>query len=96
MIAPGRVEPLVDALVARLGAAHVKTDDNARAVYGTDALKRGQPADVVVFPGTTQEVADVVRLCAERRIPIVPRGGGTGYTGGSVPTSGGSCSRWSG
>ena len=89
MIAPGRVDPLVDALVARLGAAHVRTDENARTVYGTDALKRGLPADVVVFPGTTQEVADVVRICADRRIPVVPRGGGTGYTGGSVPTRGG-------
>ena len=89
MIAPNLVDALVDALVARLGAAHVKTDENSRTVYGTDALKRGQPADVVVFPGTTEDVADVVHVCAERRIPIVPRGGGTGYTGGSVPTHGG-------
>jgi glycolate oxidase len=80
---------LVDAFVSRLGAAHVKTDAESRALYGTDALKRGSPADIVVFPGTTEEVAAVVRLCAERRIPLVPRGGGTGYTGGSVPTRGG-------
>jgi glycolate oxidase len=80
---------LVDAFVSRLGAAHVKTDAESRALYGTDALKRGSPADIVVFPGTTEEVAAVVRICAERRIPLVPRGGGTGYTGGSVPTRGG-------
>jgi glycolate oxidase len=80
---------LVDALVARVGAAHVRTDPGSRATYGTDALKRGAPADIVVLPGTTAEVAEVVRACAERRIPIVPRGGGTGYTGGSVPTHGG-------
>jgi glycolate oxidase len=80
---------LVDALVAAVGAAHVRGDSDSRATYGTDALKRGAPADIVVFPGTTAEVADVVRACAERRIPIVPRGGGTGYTGGSVPTHGG-------
>src|SRR5262249_32616163 len=46
-------------------------------------------ADVVVLPATTEEVAAVVRLCAEHRMPIVPRGGGTGYTGGAVPTRGG-------
>ena len=80
---------LVDAFVSLLGAAHVKTDADSRALYGTDALKRGAPADIVVFPGTTEEVAGVVRICAERRIPIVPRGAGTGYTGGSVPTRGG-------
>jgi glycolate dehydrogenase FAD-linked subunit len=80
---------LVDAFVSLLGAAHVRTDDDSRVLYGTDALKRGTPADIVVFPGTTEEVAGIVRVCAERRIPIVPRGGGTGYTGGSVPTHGG-------
>ena len=80
---------LVDAFVSLLGAAHVKTDADSRALYGTDALKRGSPADIVVFPGTTEDVAGVVRICAERRIPLVPRGAGTGYTGGSVPTRGG-------
>jgi glycolate oxidase len=80
---------LADALAACVGAGHVRSDADARAAYGTDALKRGTPADLVVFPGTTAEVADIVRVCAERRIPIVPRGGGTGYTGGSVPTHGG-------
>jgi len=80
---------VVDAFVSLLGAAHVRTDADARALYGTDALKRGSPADIVVFPGTTEDVAGVVRICAERRLPIVPRGAGTGYTGGSVPTHGG-------
>jgi glycolate oxidase len=79
----------VDAFVSLLGAAHVRTDADARAIYGTDALKRGTPADLVVFPGSTEDVAGVVRLCADRRLPIVPRGAGTGYTGGSVPTQGG-------
>jgi glycolate oxidase len=80
---------LLAALEGALGPSHVSTDDATRQAYGTDALKRGHPADVVVFPGTTADVAAVVRICAARRIPIVPRGGGTGYTGGSVPTSGG-------
>jgi glycolate oxidase len=80
---------LVDALVAAVGAVHVRTDSDSRTTYGTDALKRGAAADVVVLPSTTAEVAAVVRVCADRKIPIVPRGGGTGYTGGSVPTRGG-------
>jgi glycolate oxidase len=76
-------------LESAIGAEHIRTDDQARVAYGTDALKRGHPADIVVFPGNTAEVSAVVRLCAEHRIPMVPRGGGTGYTGGSVPTRGG-------
>ncbi len=42
-----------------------------------------------MLPGTTEDVAAVVRLCAAHGIPMVPRGGGTGYTGGAVPTRGG-------
>ena len=47
------------------------------------------PADVVVFPANTREVSEVARLCNAERIPIVPRGAGTGYTGGAVPLHGG-------
>jgi glycolate dehydrogenase FAD-linked subunit len=72
-----------------LGTEYVRVDDGSRLAYGTDALKKGQSADAVVLPGTTEEVAAVVRLCVEYRIPIVPRGAGTGYTGGAVPTQGG-------
>jgi glycolate oxidase len=80
---------LVDSLLTLLGAANVRIDDASLLSYGTDALKRGKRAEAVVFPATTSEVAAVVRLCAARRVPIVPRGAGTGYTGGAVPTSGG-------
>jgi glycolate oxidase len=80
---------LTDALESIVGSEHVRLDDESRIEYGTDALKRGHPADIVVLPGSTTEVAAVVRACAAERVPIVPRGAGTGYTGGSVPTSGG-------
>ena len=43
----------------------------------------------MVLPAGTADVAAVVRVCATHRVPIVPRGGGTGYTGGSVPSHGG-------
>jgi len=58
-------------------------------MYGTDGSKRGRPADVVVLPDGSDQVAGVVRLCAQHRIPLVPRGAGTGYTGGAVPVNGG-------
>jgi glycolate oxidase len=79
----------LESLTALVGQAHVKTDNPSRLSYGTDALKRGTAADAVVLPGSTAEVAGIVRLCAARRVPIVPRGAGTGYTGGAVPTRGG-------
>ncbi len=48
----------------------------------------GKP-DAVVLPVTTAEVARVVAWCYERDLPIVPRGGGSGFSGGAVPVTGG-------
>ena len=80
---------LLTQLRSLVGAEHVRTDDDSRQMYGADALNRGVPADAVVLPGSTADVAAVMRLCAEHRIPIVPRGLGSGYTGGAVPLHGG-------
>jgi len=79
----------VAAASAVVGAGFVHQDEAARLRYGTDALKRGHPADLVVVPGTTEEVSAIARLCHEAGVPIVPRGAGTGYTGGAVPVRGG-------
>jgi glycolate oxidase len=76
-------------LTAIVGAANTRTDADALLAYGTDALKRGRAADLVLLPADTAQVAAIVRVCAEHRIPMVPRGAGTGYTGGAVPTQGG-------
>lgn len=48
---------------------------------------RGE-ADAIVLPGTADEVAAVLAWCYERDVPVVPRGGGTGYAGGAVPFGG--------
>ena len=82
-------EVFLDALRGVVGDAHVRTDEEARTTYGVDALKKGHPADVVVWPGSTAEVAGVLRTCSAFRVPVVPRGAGTGYTGGAVPSLGG-------
>ena len=80
---------LLSQLASVVGAPNLKTAEADRVAYGVDALKRGHPADAVVLPASTHEVAQVVRLCAAHLVPIVPRGGGTGYTGGAVPLAGG-------
>ena len=48
---------------------------------------RGEPA-AVALPGSSEEVAAIVAWCYEHGQPIVPRGGGSGFSGGAVPTSG--------
>ena len=80
---------VIDRLRAIVGDGHVRTDTHTLEAYGTDALKKGHPADVVVWPADAIEIAEIARLCNETKTPMVPRGAGTGYTGGAVPTSGG-------
>ena len=72
-----------------VGADHVRTDRTSLQVYGTDGTKRGHPADVVVWPDGSEQIAGIVRLCMRHGVPLVPRGAGTGYTGGAVPLQGG-------
>jgi glycolate oxidase subunit GlcD len=74
-----------------VGAEHVLRAP-AQSPYNTDASRRrglqGR-ADAVTLPGSAQEVAEVVRWCYAHDVAIVARGGGTGLTGGAVPTDGG-------
>jgi glycolate oxidase len=80
---------IVAAVEAIVGAANVRRDTASLWAYGTDGTKRGAPADLVALPGRAAEVSRIARLCHEHRIPLVPRGAGTGYSGGAVPTMGG-------
>ena len=62
-------------------AAYLVDETETRGVKGR--------ADAVVVPGTADEVAEVVRWCYDRGVPIIPRGGGTGFAAGAVPLDGG-------
>ncbi len=78
---------LIKRLAEIVGANNVLTAENDTAPYTTDWRKQFRgPAECVVRPATTAEVSLVVRLCAEAGVAIVPQGGNTGLSGGSVPT----------
>ena len=85
----GDTATLFSELSRIVGADFLRSDDDSRAAYGVDALGQGVPPDAVVIPGNTEEISAIARLCNERRVPLVVRGTGTGYTGGAVPTAGG-------
>jgi len=53
--------------------------------YGVDNSRRSGQAAAVVFPESTEQVARVVRLCHEHRLPLIPRGRGTGTAAAVVP-----------
>src|SRR5215207_7375585 len=79
----------LDTLSARLGSQHVIHDPAAMESYLVEERKlyRGT-ALAVIRPGSTEEVALVVRECAKAGIAIVPQGGNTGLVGGGVPHKG--------
>jgi FAD/FMN-containing dehydrogenase/Fe-S oxidoreductase len=65
---------------------NVQFDGLARVAHVTDATDwRVEVPFVVVAPDTEEEVAAVVRDCIALGLTIIPRGGGTGYTGGAIP-----------
>jgi glycolate oxidase len=73
-----------------LGAEHVLTAPEQLRVYECDGLTghRAIP-ELVVLPGSTEEVQAVVRACAREGVPFVARGAGTGLSGGATPFAGG-------
>ncbi len=84
---------LLDTLRGAVGAAHVLTHDDPGAdlsAWENDWRKRARGrALAVVRPGSTAEVAAVVRACAAAGVSIVPQGGNTGLVVGSVPDDSG-------
>lgn len=77
---------LAPAFTAITGAENVLTQPEDVIPYGFDGTAALQETPgLVVFPRTTEQVAECVRLAAAHQLPVVTRGSGTGLSGGSVP-----------
>lgn len=75
----------IDALRARLPAPAFR---EATPGYFEEPRGRWQGQGVILAPGSTEEVAEIVRACAAARVPVVPYGGGTGLVGGQIAPEG--------
>ena len=77
---------ILDKFAEIIGSKHVLTDPAEMRPFLTDwrGLYQGS-AFAIVKPGNTQEVSEIVRICASENIGIVPQGGNTGLVGGSIP-----------
>jgi len=73
-----------------LGAPIVIDDETELLVYECDGLTlfKHKP-DAVVFPRNAEQVAQIVRIANEYKIPFLPRGAGTGLSGGALAVEGG-------
>ena len=78
----GKLEQIV-------GAANILIEPEKVEPYGADAVKEKFPPEAVVFPETTAQVSQILKLANEFTFPVTARGGGVGYTGGAVPVDGG-------
>ncbi|MDY7223262.1 glycolate oxidase subunit GlcD [Halalkalibacterium halodurans] len=77
-------------LIKIVGLENVEDSPVERLVYSYDATPQFQALpDAVVSPRNTKEVAEIVKICNEYNIPIVPRGSGTNLCAGTCPTEGG-------
>ncbi len=82
---------LVAELAGVVGDEWVVTDERALRRYLQDETvpsvhPQASKEVVVVKPGSAEEVAEVLKVANKRRVPVYPRGGGTGLVGGAVPT----------
>jgi glycolate oxidase len=75
----------LERLTGIVGKAYVLTTPEDLSVYSYDGTFAERQPEAVILPATTEEVSQVVRLAGEARIPIVPRGMGSGLAAGSVP-----------
>jgi glycolate oxidase len=77
----------IERLATVVGPEHVRTGDAIKDDYGHDEALTAEPQRplAVVAPASTDEVAAVVRLADEHRIPVTARGAGTGMSGGCIP-----------
>lgn len=73
-----------------IGTDFVLVDAATRDRYGRDETENLVfPPEVVLKPGTTEEISALLKYCSQRRIPVTPRGAGTGLSGGALPHLGG-------
>lgn len=73
-----------------VGDAHILLDEERKEDYGRDKTEDYFFApDVVVKPGTPQEISQILKICSAHGIPVTPRGAGTGLSGGALPVKNG-------
>ncbi len=80
---------LISRLEQRLGKSAVLSETSDRKLYEYDGGVDKSMPDLVAFPRTTEDVVFLVEAAAERKLPIVGRGAGTGLSGGAIARAGG-------
>ncbi len=83
-------EQVIQELIQIAGKENVLSDAENLGIYGKDETEHLiYLPEVVVKPSTTIQVSQIMQMCNRKQIPVTPRGGGTGLSGGALPFYGG-------
>src|SRR5207244_5412251 len=85
----GLTHQVADGRRRTVGGAAVIDSANDLRIFERDGSIEGAMPDAVVLASTTEHVAGVIKVAAKHKIPVVPRGAGTGLSGGAVTIRGG-------
>ncbi len=77
------------AIEKSVGPSNFNVGEEERLIYSYDATGRSYMPDAVVFPETEDQISRIFELATQENFPVIPRGSGSGMTGGSVPVQGG-------
>jgi len=80
---------IIDEITKIVGKENTLASPEERKCYSYDARTDGAIPDLVVFPSSANEVSQILILANKYHFPVIPRGQGSGLTGGSVPINGG-------
>lgn len=80
---------VINKLKEIVGAQNCLTDKAHLIAYSYDATRERYEPDCVVFPKNEEDVSKILKLCNETKTALVPRGAGSGFTGGALPINGG-------
>lgn len=85
-----RITALLQQFKSIAGDRYVRVDEETLAAYGHDETENLLfLPDVVIRPRTAEEISAIMKLCQQHKIPVTPRGAGTGLSGGALPQLGG-------
>ena len=84
----------IEALQAIVGADNIYTDAAHMRAYSYDATRTHYRPEAVLFPRHEEDISRILIYCNAHHIAITARGAGSGFTGGALPKTVASSSRW--
>ncbi len=82
-------EEIIKELAEIVGPGNITTERSDRITYSYDATQKKYLPEAVVYAVNSDEISRIVKVANREKIPLIPRGAGSGFSGGSLPTRGG-------